>query len=618
MLVAVRTLFQRLEELGAGWRTRQGLRQSVEALGLAGGGFIASAASLRGIPQPIAMGLILRFGSWRSLCVCLGAMAGYRAFWGNAGEMAMWWTLGAGLLALLSLPREMLPTLGMLTVGAVGVFLSRDREILPFLLRLGVAGGSIHISQRRDRTGRWLQCSLASLALAQVAPRSWLGLGFTACGMLAVGGSFPAAALTGLGLDLAGVTALPMTAVAAAGWMGKLLPRGKRFRWCFPGAAALAVMLCLGVKDWKVLPGLVAGGALGLLLPPVPQATPNRGETGPAQVRLEMAAGAMEQLRKDLLARKAPPPDRHALLQRLRSRACGSCPVRNSCLEQERLTATVLEDTRPFPCRRPGRLRPELAWARDRLRLMGADRRRREEYRLALAGEYRSCAAMLRQLSEELPRRQERKRIRYGVTAALRTRGKGPENGDRWASFPGTRGRYFVLLCDGMGTGPGAGEEGARATKLLRQLLAADFSPADALGSLNAQLTLGGRAGAVTVDLAELRLDTGEAVLYKWGAAPSWRVKDGKAEKIGTATPPPGLSVGSGGLWKGRLSLRGEGLLIMLSDGVDGEEVPRRVALAEDAAPGDLAERLLEGEREDDATAAVIRLYPAPGRGALP
>ena len=619
MLVAVRTLFQRLEELGALWQNRR-LRQWGQALGLAGGGFLASAASLRGMPQPIAMGLILRFGSWRSLCVCLGAMAGYRAFWGSAGETGLWWTLGAGVLALLNLPREALPALGMLTVGAVGVFLSRDRQVLPFLLELGVAFGSVHICQRRDRTGRWLQCALASLALAQVAPKSWLGLGFAACGAAAVGGSFPAAALIGLGLDLAGVTSLPMTAVAAAGWMGKLLPRGKRLRWCFPGAAALAVMLCLNSWDWKVLPGLLAGGALGLLLPPIPQAKPGRGETGRAQVRLELAAGAMEQLRKELLARKAPPPDGQALLQRLRSRACGGCPVRSSCLEQERLTVTVLEDTHPFLCRRPGRLRPELTWARDRLRLMRSDRRRREEYRQALAGEYRGCEELLRRLSDTLPRRGERIALRYGVAAALRTRGKGAENGDRWAAFPGARGRYYVLLCDGMGTGPGAGEEGARAARLLRGLLTADFSPVDALRSLNAQLTLGGRAGAVTVDLAELRLDTGEAVLYKWGAAPSWRVADGKAEKIGTATPPPGLSVGDGGLWRGRLSLRGEGMLIMLSDGVDGEEVPRRVALAGAAAPADLAERLLEGEREDDATAAVIRLYRAPGErgGAAP
>ena len=38
-------------------------------------------------------------------------------------------------------------------------------------------------------------------------------------------------------------------------------------------------------------------------------------------------------------------------------------------------------------------------------------------------------------------------------------------------------------------------------------------------------------------------LDTGHATLYKWGAAPSWLLRRGSAEKIGTATPPPGISV---------------------------------------------------------------------------
>jgi len=609
MMVAVRTLFQRLEELARLWWSRRWTRLGVQAVGLTGGGFLAAAASLRAGPQPVAMGLILRFGGWQSLCVSLGALAGYRFFWADAGERAMWWALAAGLLALLALPEKVLPSLGMLAVGLTGLLLPGKRNIPNLLLAIGLAGGSIHIFARRDRTGRWLQCALASLALAQVAPGGWLGLGFAACAALTVGASFPAAALAGLGVDLAGVTALPMTAVAALAWLGKLLPGLRRLRWCFPAAAGAAVMLCLGRGDWKVLPGLLAGGLLGLLLPPVPQAVPLSRATGPAQVRLELAAGAMEQLHRGILSQKPPRPDREALLQHLRNRACAHCPARSGCLEQQRLTVTVLEDNHPFPCRRPGRLRPELTWARERLRLMGADRRRQEEYRLALASQYRSAAALLRTLADRLPRREERVRVRYGVTAALRTRRKGSENGDRWAAFPGSRGRYFVLLCDGMGTGPGAKEESCRTAGLLRQLLAADFSPEDALGSLNALLTLGDRPGAVTVDLAELRLDTGQARLYKWGAAPSWRVRQGRAEKIGTATPPPGLSVADGRLWRGRLSLGGEGLLIMVSDGVDGGEIPGRVALARDAPPGELAERLLEGGTEDDATVAVIRLY---------
>lgn len=615
MMVAVRTLFQRMEALGRQWWTLPAVRQSAKALGLAGGGFVLSAAGLRGSPQPIALGLILRFTNWQSLCVCLGSMAGFRLFWGSRGEECLWWALAAGLLALLGLPQKVLPTLGLLAVGIVKLIFSGYRDPLGFFLALAAAWGSSWAFQRQDRTGRWLQCGLWTLALAQAAPRPWLGLGYSAAGVLVVCGSFPAAALAGLGLDLARITPVPMTGVLTAAWLGKLLPRSRKIRWLLPGAGALAAMAAMGIWDWKVLPGLLLGGGIGMALPSFPTAQPHRGDTGPAQVRLELAAEAMTSLQQAMLSQSLPPIDREALLQRVRSRSCGACLLRKTCREQERLTITVLEDSHPFPCRKPGLLRPELTRAREQLRLITADRRRREEYRLAMAGQYRNTGAILRRLADRLPRREEQVRRRYGVTVALRTRGKERSNGDRWAAFPAEGGKYYLLLCDGMGTGPGAGEAGKKAAVLLRQLLTAGASPGEALGSLNAMLALGGQAGEVTVDLAEIRLDIGEARLYKWGAAPSWQVRGGKAEKIGTATPPPGLSVGSGREWQGRLSLRG-GLLIMLSDGVDGEEVPRRVAMAADAPPGELAERLLEGERGDDATAAVVRLYPLGPRGS--
>ena len=609
MMVAVRTLFQRVEALGRLWWTQPAVRQSAKALGLAGGGLFLSAAGLRGSPQPIALGLILRFGGWQSLSVCLGTMAGYRLFWGSQGEECLWWALAAGLLALLALPQKVLPTLSLLAVGIVKLTFGGYRQPLLFLLSLGSVWGSTWAFQRRDRTGRWLRCGLWTLALAQAAPRPWLGLGYAAAGVLVTCGSFPAAALGGLGLDLARITPIPMTGVMTVSWLGKLLPGSKKLRWLLPGAGAFVTMAAMGAWDWKVLPGLLLGGGVGMLLPSFPAAQPRRGDTGGAQVRLELAAEAMASLHRALQSQSMPPIDREALLQRARNRSCGECLLRKTCREQERLTVTVLEDTHPFPCRKPGLLRPELTRAREQLRLIIADRRRREEYRLAMAGQYRYTGAMLRRLADSLPRGREQPRRRFGVTVALRTRGKGKTNGDRWAAFPAEGAKYYLLLCDGMGTGPGAGEAGKKAAALLRQLLTAGASPGEAMGSLNALLALGGQAGAVTVDMAQLHLDTGQVRLYKWGAAPSWHVKDGKAEKIGTATPPPGLSVKAGREWQGRLSLRG-GLLILISDGVDGEEVPRRVSMAADAPPGELAERLLEGESGDDATAAVVRLYP--------
>ena len=164
-----------------------------------------------------------------------------------------------------------------------------------------------------------------------------------------------------------------------------------------------------------------------------------------------------------------------------------------------------------------------------------------------------------------------------------------------------------------MGTGLGAYMEGQEAARMLRQLLTAGFPAEYALRSANSLLTLSGKAGAVTVDLAEIRLDTGRVTIYKWGAAPSWVLRGTGAEKIGTAGPPPGLSVTEARETVERLSLRRGETLILFSDGVDAPGALRREGVSSQASAGELAARLLPaaGEVGDDATVAVVRLSPA-------
>jgi stage II sporulation protein E len=186
-------------------------------------------------------------------------------------------------------------------------------------------------------------------------------------------------------------------------------------------------------------------------------------------------------------------------------------------------------------------------------------------------------------------------------------------NGDRCQYFTGTGCKYYVLLCDGMGTGLGAAQEGQTALTMLRQMLTAGFPAEYALRSINSLCCLRGRAGAVTVDLLELRLDSGKASIYKWGAAASYLLRDGTAEKIGTVGPPPGISVTDIRETVDRLSLRRGEALILCSDGVDGEGVLRRRRIVPGEPPGELAAELLEkgtAEGADDATVAVIRLHP--------
>ncbi len=598
------------------------MQSGAKAAAYGGSGFFLSAAALSGSFQPLALGLICAMTGWRAVLTAAGAMAGYRVFWGGPGLLGVVWSGLGCLLALVpgkgkwqeDYPLLLPAASGAVTAltGLAFLFFRQGAGFPLFFLRVCLAPVSAlffhHAATNRSSVTRWVTGGLAVLALAGVGP-----LGYGAAGALAVWASFPAAALAGLGLDLARVTALPMSAVICASWFGRMIPfRDRWMRFGVPGAAALLVMGLCGIWDLRPLPGLILGGILGYFLPPGAESVHRQGEIGVAQVRLELAAGIFAQTQRLLLEVPVPAIDEGALLNRAVNRACGSCPSRESCVERLRLGVEYLHSPLTFACRRPWEIQGELLRAQERLRDLQADRQRQREYRAALNQQYRFLSVYLQRLSDQLPRRGERLRACYRLEVSARSRGKERANGDRCLAFPGAGCRYYVLLCDGMGTGLGAAQEGQSAGELLRQMLTAGFPPEHAFRSLNSILALRGQAGAVTLDLAEVRLDSGRVSLYKWGAAPSWIWRPKGAEKIGTATPPPGLSLEESRETVDRLSLRRGEVLVLVSDGAEIGEILRREKL-EPLPPGELAARLLEECRtagEDDATVAVLRLTP--------
>jgi stage II sporulation protein E len=224
--------------------------------------------------------------------------------------------------------------------------------------------------------------------------------------------------------------------------------------------------------------------------------------------------------------------------------------------------------------------------------------------------QYHFLSLYLRNLSDRLPRRGESAKAEFRMELSARSNSRQKANGDRCFAFPGSDCRYFVVLCDGMGTGLGAAREGQSAGKLLRQMLTAGFPAEHALQTLNSLLALQTKAGAVSVDLAEISLESGIVHIYKWGAAPSFLLHRRGAEKIGTATPPPGLSVEPGPMAVEKLSLRRGEVLMLASDGVESGAVDVIPQGSVDGPLGSLAEYLLNyGSSEaDDATVALIRL----------
>ena len=614
------------------------LHTLAQAIGWVAAGWALSAASLSNRPQPLALGALCALSGWPAVLLAMGAMAGYLMFWGNAGAQCVVWIM-AGVLAatilggreLLRLSPWLMSAIAAVIVAAVGLafqlLLGDTTPVILYLLLVAMAGLSTRLfclaTERRDPVVDWVVSGIGVLALAQVMIVPYLGFGYIAAALLACSGAFPAAALAGLALDLAQITPVPMTAVMCLSWLVRLIPGGRK-KWMLfvPAAVYFLVMGLCGAWDLMPLPGLAIGGFVSYFLPGQADISHRRGETGVAQVRLEMASSVLSQTKELLQMVEEPPIDEGALIHRAVDRACGNCSCRKNCHENpEKLPTSLLHKPLgngadlPLSCRKSGRMLQELRRSQEQLRTIRADRDRRKEYREAVQQQYQFLSEYLQDLSDGIAKRRNPTQQWYQPEVAVVSASRDRANGDRCLWFAGVECRYYILLCDGMGTGQAAAREGRVASEILRKLLCAGYPPEYALRSLNSLCALQGSAGAVTVDLAELRLDTGKAVLYKWGAAPSYVFSRGEPIKIGTATPPPGLSVSEGRESVEKLSLRRGETLVLLSDGAGGEDALRLCWERAGEPVGELAAKILEGcqpDGSDDATVAVVRLSRVP------
>ena len=599
-------------------------------------GFSLSAASLGGFMMPLGLALVFACSGGSALIVALGSALGYWFFWPTSAlQGAVWITLAligrliTGSPAGRRAGQLLLPAVAALVVAASGVgfqILAGDTTPVGiYLLRLCLAAGASWLFERvlegRSPVLEWIAWALGILALAQIAPLSYCNLGLLGAGILAVSQAFPAAAMAGLALDLAQVTMVPMTGVLVLAALVRFLPhQPKWLPQLIPALVYIVLMRLRNSWDLSCMPALLLGGVIGTHLPGPGALQHRRGITGVVQVRLEIAAGVLGQTQKLLMDVEQPPVDEDGLVARAADRACGSCPARHSCKDSRRIAQLpgqllhkplLHPQELPVVCRKSGRFLMELNRAQEQLRAINADRQRQREYRQALIQQYRFLTEFLQELADRLGDSPRNIQPFYSPQVQVYGNRPQPDNGDRVLQFAGTMCKYYIVLCDGMGTGLGAVQEGKTAAAILRSLLTAGFPPEHALSSLNSLCALRDRAGAVTVDLAQIELYSCRVTLYKWGAAPSYLVSATGVSKLGWASPPQGISAQQETQQVHSLSLRRGQTLLMVSDGVGEDALIQCCTVHTDCAAGELAQNILscaQVQGQDDATVVTVRL----------
>ena len=191
-----------------------------------------------------------------------------------------------------------------------------------------------------------------------------------------------------------------------------------------------------------------------------------------------------------------------------------------------------------------------------------------------------------------------------------------------------TEGGYdYACLCDGMGSGNAAALTSALASTFLYRLLQAGTRADTALRMLNGFLSARGVRDAessTTVDLLEIDRVSGEASLFKCGAAPTYLLRRGEVTCFSSRTAPIGI-LESLDAERIRFEVEAGDVIVQISDGIThGEEdCPWLMQMLREKWDGDkenfvrmvLNRATQQGEDDLSVMVSVIESAPAPGEG---
>ncbi len=151
------------------------------------------------------------------------------------------------------------------------------------------------------------------------------------------------------------------------------------------------------------------------------------------------------------------------------------------------------------------------------------------------------------------------------------SRGEGRLCGDAYEFFHDGRGRAFMVISDGMGTGGRAAVDGSMASGLISRLIKAGFGFDCALRIVNsAMLFKSTDESFATIDVASIDLFTGKTEIYKAGAAPTLVRRGGKIARAECNSLPAGI-LKDIGFDRSAVTVGKEDIIVMISDGAAGD-----------------------------------------------
>lgn len=186
--------------------------------------------------------------------------------------------------------------------------------------------------------------------------------------------------------------------------------------------------------------------------------------------------------------------------------------------------------------------------------------------------------------------------------------------GDYFECFR-TESKAYIIMSDGMGTGGRAAIDSAMTVELFSRLIRAGISLDTALAITNTALAVKSDDESLsTLDVAQIDLFSGEAIILKAGAAPSFYTCSGRVRTVEPPSTPLGI-LSKIGFSKYALRLHGGDMLVMVSDGILGSGsgwLRDEIKAARNPDAREFSELLLGtarrkcGDRYDDMTVLTV------------